>query len=339
MGFWADGFWAGSSGGSSSSSTPLSATTANDIITGALRFINSYAPGESLDAADAQDALTTLNDLLDSLSTDQASVYATSDQVFNFTPGQYRYTVGNYDAGQFAGTVTTGSPTITGVTIPDGMIVNGDLNGAGIPVGTTIIAIGATTITMSQNASSSPGIQQISYTIPGDFKMQRPLRVSRSFTRITTQGSGLDYPIEVITQDQYISIGYKGISAPWPIVMWYNPTMPLGELFFYQNPSGGGELHLFSDMILSNLTDLTAQIVMPQGYTRALKRMLGRELAPEYGVPWTAMQERLYKESYDFVKSLNQQPVAVSRYDNALLASNSKAPASWIMSGGFGSFR
>ena len=35
-------------------------TTANDLILGALKFINEYAPGESLDSADADDALETL---------------------------------------------------------------------------------------------------------------------------------------------------------------------------------------------------------------------------------------------------------------------------------------
>jgi hypothetical protein len=78
--------------------------TAESIITGALSFCNVYAPGESLAADDAADALQTLNDLLESLSTDQASVYASSEEVFSYVGGQYRYTIGNYDAGTFAGT-------------------------------------------------------------------------------------------------------------------------------------------------------------------------------------------------------------------------------------------
>lgn len=63
-------------------------TTANDLIIGALRFINSYAPGESLDSADAEDALETLNDLLESWSTDQASVYASVENILAFKIGR-----------------------------------------------------------------------------------------------------------------------------------------------------------------------------------------------------------------------------------------------------------
>lgn len=311
--------------------------TAESIITGALRFCNVYAPGESLAADDAADALTTLNDLLESLSTDQASVYASSEDVFSFVGGQYRYTIGNYDAGTFAGTVTALSPTITGVIVPTDMIARGDLTGTGIPAGTTILSFNAIagTITMSANATLTPGVPlQIAYTIPGDFKVERPLRITQAFTRITTQGSGLDYPIDLIDQGQYTRIGFKAIAAPWPIALWYNPTIPLGELFFYQNPSGGGDVHLFTDTILSNLPLLTSQVVMPQGYNRYLKRKLARELAPEFGAEWSSQMERLAKEAEDYVRSLNSIPTPVSRYDSELIQ-GANQDAGWIMYGGF----
>ena len=312
------------------------ATTANDLITGALRFINQYAPGESLSSADAQDALDTLNDLLDSWSTSEASVYASNENVFNYVSGQYEYTIGNYDAGTFAGTVTSGSATITSATVPANMVAGGDLSGSGIADGTTIVSFdsGAGTVTMSAVGTSSPGAQQISYTIPGDFKAARPLRITNAFTRIYTQGSGLDYPISIVDQKRYVDIGFKAIQAPWPIVLWYNPTYPLGTLFFYQNPSGTAELHLFTDTILTNLTSLTQEVSLPQGYARMIKRQLARELAPEYGAVWTAMQEKLAKEAYDYVKSLNMMPTPVANYDPELIQ-NPRTDAGWILYGGF----
>jgi hypothetical protein len=310
--------------------------TAQDIITGALRFCNAYAPGESLAADDANDALTALNDLLESLSTDQSSVFASSENIFTFTAGQYQYTIGNYSAGTFSGVVTSGSPTITGVTVPANMVARGDLTGTGIPTGTTILSSnpGLGTVTMSANATATPGAQQIAYTIPGDFKMERPLRLTNAFTRITTSGSGLDYPIEIIDKGQYARIGFKAISAPWPIAVWYNPTWPLGQMLFYQNPSGPGELHLYCDNILTNMTSLTTQVVMPQGYNRFLKRKLARDLAPEFGAIWTPQMEKLTKESEDYVRSLNSVPQEVSRYDGEL-TQGATTDAGWILYGGF----
>lgn len=311
--------------------------TAQDIITGALRFINSYAPGESLSAADSADALATLNDLLDSWSTDQASVYASDQDIFTFVPGQYEYTIGNYDAGTFAGTVTSGSATITAASVPANMVVGGDLSGSGIAAGTTIVSFdaGLGTVTMSQVGTSNPGAQQIGYTICGDFKTTRPLRITNAFTRIYTQGSGLDYPIEIVDQSRYVNIGFKAIQAPWPIVVWYNPTMPLGTLYFYQSPSSAGTLYLYGDFILNNFATLTTEVNLPQGYVRALKRALARELAPEYGSLWTPQQEKLYKEAYDMVKSLNAVPTPVSNYDGALLQQTQMTDAGWILYGGF----
>lgn len=311
-------------------------TTAQDLILGSLKFVNIYAPGESLDSADADDALTTLNDLLDSWSTTPAAVFASRESIFYFNPGQYEYTVGNYDAGQFAGITTLALDVISNVDVPLDMVVGGDLSGVGIPEGTTIVAFNpfTNTVTMSQNATVGFGPQQISYTIPGDFKMARPLRVRQSFTRITTQASGLDYTISVIDEDAYNRIGYKGIAAPWPIVMWYNPTYPFGTLKFYQNPSQAGELHLFSDSILETFTDLTQQVEMPQGYVRWIKRALGRELAPEYGAIWTPQMERLWKEAQDNVKALNKTPTPVSTYD-AQIVMPKTTDAGWIMYGGF----
>jgi hypothetical protein len=311
-------------------------TTANDLIIGALRFINQYAPGESLASSDAQDALDTLNDLLESWSTDQASIFASNEETFTYTPGQYQYTIGNYDAGTFAGITTSTLDVITGATVPSDMVVGGDLTGVGIPDGTTIVSFNAftNTVVMSQAATVTHGPQQIGYTIPGDFKMDRPLRITNAFTRITTQGSGLDYPIEIVDQKRYVDIGFKAIQAPWPIVLWYNPTYPLGTLFFYQNPSSSAALHLYSDTLLTSLPDLTTEVNLPQGYSRALKRCLARDLAPEYGAIWTQQQEKLAKEAYDYVKSLNAVPVPVANYDSNLIQGPT-TDAGWIKYGGF----
>lgn len=312
--------------------------TANDLILGALKKINVYSPGESLSSADADDALATLNDMLDSWSTDDSSVYCTQESVLQFVANQYQYTIGNpLSDNYFTGTLFAGSAVISSVSVPSDMIVGGDLSvdGVGLPVGATIVAIGVNSVTMSAPATVTvPVPQAFGYTVPGDFKVPRPLRVHNSFTRINTSGtSGLDYPIELVDREQYIQIGYKGISAPWPIAMWYNPCMPYGMLSFYQNPSGSGELHLFTDTILTNLDSLTQPVVIPQGYVRWIKWALAKELAPEYGKSWTPTMQANWKEASDFVKSLNKNPTPVSNYDQFL--TQPRYDAGWILYGGF----
>jgi hypothetical protein len=70
------------------------ATTAADQINGALRLIGQLAEGEVPSAATSQDALTALNQMLDSWSTERLAVYSTQDQVYNWQPNVRTITMG-----------------------------------------------------------------------------------------------------------------------------------------------------------------------------------------------------------------------------------------------------
>lgn len=243
-------------------------TTALDLIKGALRKINSYQSGEQLAPEDANDALEVLNDLLDSWSTDHAFVFASPENVFNFTANKYQYSIGQ------------------------GGYFQADNAGAGV---------------------------------------QRPLRITSAYTRF----SGLDFTIDVtLDENTYNSILLKNQPAPWPLVCWYNPTYPLGLLNFYPAPSDNGELHLFSDQIFTNFVSLTQGVSLPQGYSRAIKWALAKELAAEFGFPITDAVEKNSREAVNMIKSLNQVPTPVSRLDDALSRGN-RTDASWILTGGF----
>ena len=56
-------------------------TTANDQINGALRVLGVLAEGETPSAATSQDALTALNQMIDSWNTERLSVFSTQDQI------------------------------------------------------------------------------------------------------------------------------------------------------------------------------------------------------------------------------------------------------------------
>ena len=185
------------------------ATTAADIIQGALLNINSYSPGEPLAAYDATVGLNALNDLLDSLSNDEAFVYTQSETIFPWIGNQYQYSVGNPVGGTFSGNLTSGTPFITNVTsMPSQLVVGATLTdstagGAAVipagsslfPVGTTVVAIFATSVQMSANATGTPsGLDVITYTVPGISRWAGLYDFAQGFTRTNTSGnSSLDY--------------------------------------------------------------------------------------------------------------------------------------------------
>jgi hypothetical protein len=76
-------------------------TTAGDIIYGALRLIGQLAEGEVPSADTAQDALTAMNQMIDSWSTERLSIYATQDQTFTWPVNQSTRTLG--PTGDFVG--------------------------------------------------------------------------------------------------------------------------------------------------------------------------------------------------------------------------------------------
>jgi hypothetical protein len=314
------------------------AATAGDIIQGALLSINSYSPGVALNAQDATVGLATLNDLLDSLSTDKCFVFTQTDNTFQWQAGKYQYSVGNYAGGTFAGTLTAGSAIITGVTVPSTLVVGGTLTDlqALVPAGTTVLSIGANTVTMTANATSnSIGLDVISYTIPGDIPIPRPLRFNNGFTRANTSGNAnLDYAFEFVSLDRYKEELLKNVQGPWPYIAAYQPTFPLGTLYVYPSPGANYTAHLFTDLILSQFSSVTSPYSLPQGYTRALKKLLALELAPVYGKtphPHLVLQAR---EAKELLKSLNDSPVVTLKYDSAISRSQT-ADAGWIAKGGF----
>jgi hypothetical protein len=68
--------------------------TARDLISAALRSIGVLASGEAMTAAEGQDALATLNDLLDSWRLERLLVYALDRETLTLVPGTSSYTVG-----------------------------------------------------------------------------------------------------------------------------------------------------------------------------------------------------------------------------------------------------
>ena len=75
--------------------------TAGDQINGALRLIGQLAEAEEPSAATAQDALDSMNQMIDSWNTERLSVYSTQDQVFSWSPNFATRTLG--PTGNFVG--------------------------------------------------------------------------------------------------------------------------------------------------------------------------------------------------------------------------------------------
>src|ERR1700747_1296862 len=134
--------------------------------------------------------------------------------------------------------------------------------------------------------------------------------------------------------EHYNEFGLKFNPGPWPLVLAWQPTFPLGTFWVYPNPSTAAEVHLFTDLIFTDFTNLTQNVNFPQGYTRALKKLVALELAPSWGKSVTRELQRQAAEARAFIKRLNASPIVTLRYDSEIVRSQQN-DAGWIVHGGF----
>lgn len=320
-----------------------------DIISRALKDIGALEAGETPTPDAAQDAFDMLNDLVDQWSNENMMVFNITEIIFPIISGQVQYSLGPYPETQnfigasFNGSIAGNILTVTGVN--SGAVAQGQtLSGTGIAAGTKItgsitggggnvIEAGTYRVNISQTVAAT--------TITANY--QKPLGIDSAFVRVNTtsngipiQGGGLDYPVSVLTLEDYQLIGLKTLNGPWPKAVYYNANEESGNLFVWPNPAQG-ELHLFANTLFTRYAGLYDSIVLPQGYSMALRWCLAERLMPMYGKnnpAALAMVQQYAAQAKSTLKRTNMSPLQVARYPDALLVSKSK-DAGWILTGGF----
>jgi hypothetical protein len=124
------------------------------------------------------------------------------------------------------------------------------------------------------------GSTSYTYGDGGDLDSVRPVSVTNVYYRDT---NNIDYPVEMITSDQYDSIYSKTLSTGIPTVVYFNPAYPLSEIYPWPL-SSAGTLFISAKKPLLNLSTYNTVLVLPVGYERLLRYALAVELMPEYGI-------------------------------------------------------
>ncbi len=302
-----------------------------DLVTRSLKVIGAYAPGETIDPSDANDALDMLNDMLETWSNSTMMVNYITEIIFTLTNNIYQYTIGQ--GGTIGGTFTgaISGTTLTVTAIPLGNIALGQyLSGSGVTAGTQIVKFltgAGGTGTYQVNTSQTVGSETLTTYY------QRPLRINSAFVRV----SNLDYPVTPLNVEQYELIGFKTLNGPWPRALYYQPSGPVGNITFWPVP-GSGQMHMFAETVLQGFNSLDDLVTLPQGYNMAIRWNLAELLLPEYGKNDPTMIQMIMKNAADsraWVKRTNMTPTQIVRFDDALVSMNRANDASWIFSGGF----
>lgn len=320
-----------------------------DIISRALKDIGALEAGETPTPEAAQDAFEMMNDLIDQWSNENMMVFNVTEIIFPVIQGQVQYSLGpypettNFIGASFEGSIAGDILTVT--TVNSGAVAQGqNLSGGGIVAGTRIIReITGGGGNVIQAGTYKVNIPQTVAATTITANYQKPLSIDSAFVRINTTSNGqpinsggLDYPISVLALQDYQMIGLKTLNGPWPKAIYYNPNEESGNLFVWPSPSQG-EMHLFANTLFTRYGTLYEDVVLPQGYSMALRWCLAERLMPMYGkVNGTQIQmiNAYAAQAKATLKRTNMSPLQVARYPDALLVNKAK-DAGWILTGGF----
>jgi hypothetical protein len=313
-----------------------------NMITAAFRRIGALASGETPDPNATNDAFSLLNEMLDQWSNERMLIFTQQEVIHEINSGQYQYTIG---PGGSVGSVFTGSiagNVLTVSAFTSGAISVGQtISGTGITSGTAITSLGTAT---GGNGTGAVGTYYLSLPYPAGVtsttitgSAPRPLRLNSAFVRVVNSISGvLDYPVAILSYEEYQLIGIKTLPGPWPRAVYMQPTYPLAILNYFYNPSQG-EMHLFCDTVLNNFSTINDTVYLPQGYQGAITWSLAEKLMPEYGKADQTQIEMIAREAASgraMIRRTNMQPQMPARYDDAL-QTRTRIDAGFILSGGF----
>lgn len=136
---------------------------------------------------------------------------------------------------------------------------------------------------LEQSATLIVGQQSYTIGAGGNFNMVRPLAITvgPGAARIR-DSNGNDYDVEVVTQDRWNIIGAKYTTSNIPTTLFYDPQYPLGIINLFPIPNISYTLFWDSRLQLGDLAALTTNVILPPGYSRALKSNLAVELFPYF---------------------------------------------------------
>lgn len=291
-------------------------TTASAIIGKSLRMIGVLASGDSGTAAEYADALDGLNSIIDGWSVDPQFYFCEQDETMSLS-AKSNYAIG--DASVTISSLTSVTTTATAVTnIPHSLETGNKVTVSGAVqanynITATVTVTSPTTFTYTIVATTSPATGTPVLTA-GDLYTIRPIRLLGAYTRT----AGVDSPIGIVTEQFWTNIPDKTASAAIPTKILYRPNYPFGQLVVYKVPTGTLELHIKSEKIISQFSDLSTNKLLPPGYQRMLELALAVDLSTEYGTKVSEATAANIKASYQSVLDANNMKLQSLRVNQPM---------------------
>jgi hypothetical protein len=165
--------------------------------------------------------------------------------------------------------------------------------------------------------SKAMTVGDASYTFvaSGDFNGPRPTKIESAYMTI----NGVNYPVRILTKDEWYAIEDKTVTGAQVEKLWYNPTMSSGTVNVWPVPAATNTLTLVVQTPITALATVGTTVAFPPGWERALAYNLALEIAPEFTVEPSANVVRVARTSLTAIKRINSSAILSATELPALL--------------------
>jgi hypothetical protein len=172
----------------------------------------------------------------------------------------------------------------------------------------------------------SVGVQRYTIGSGGDFDTSRPMRLKAA--SIKQSSNDTEIPVRILNIQEWQDIALKSTQSDLVQAIYYNDAYPLAEIDVYPVPSEANSLILYSEKPLTEFALSSTDVILPQGYFRALRKNLAVEMCPEYGKNPNPILMQAAIDSKAEISRVNTKPVYL-KSDAAELTSK-KSTFNWL---------
>lgn len=134
----------------------------------------------------------------------------------------------------------------------------------------------------------------------------RPVYVDRIGYIDTSTTPTTEYPLHLLTEDEYAAIPQKDLTGVLPAGAYWNPTYPSGTVTLWPVPTSATlQGVIYTPNPMSEPATLVDTLALPPGYRRFYRTNLRLELADAFEKPITRRQELTAEAAKRSVKRAN----------------------------------
>jgi len=148
-----------------------------------------------------------------------------------------------------------------------------------------------------------------SYTVGsgGQLNTTRPVAIEGCYCR----AGDIDYPVRVISFEEWNAIVDKTASSDIPEVVYYEPTMATGTLQVWPVPTTANVLHVTTRVPLTALV-LGTTVSLPPGWEEAIATNGAIAIAAEFQAEPSQAVIKMAQDSLKGIKRINSRPIKAS---------------------------